>query len=151
MSREIRRQLGPLSFGYLLLLLGALWMLNPNLPGDLVKFLRDFRLESVDGDLSFPAPGNMQSHTALFTTAMQFCLAYGAFLVFILILRFLQDDPLRMKAGTASGIAFWIMMGFFFHLTVNGAIRWFGLIAGFIISIGLSATTRNLIKLLGHE
>ncbi|MBS7653171.1 MAG: hypothetical protein QXD04_05980 [Candidatus Bathyarchaeia archaeon] len=147
-GRGLRRQLGLISFGYLLLLLGVLWMLNPSLPADLVRFFRDFRLERIDGEILFPVPGQPQSHTSLFTTAMQFCLAYGGFQIFIFILRFIQDEPINMKAGTASATAFWLMMGFFLHLLVNEAIKWLGLLAGFIISVGLAITVSNMMKLL---
>lgn len=149
-GKGLRGRLGLISFGYLLLLLGALWMLNPSLPADLVRFFRDFKLERVDGEILLPVPGRPQSHSSLFTTAVQFCLAYGGFQIFIFILRFIQDEPLNVKARTASAIAFWLMMGFFFHLLVNEAIRWLGLLAGFIISVGLAITVNNLMKLISQ-
>ncbi len=141
-----RRELDLLSFGYLLVLMGFLWILNPGLPGDLIGFLKDFRLVRGEGGIYLPAP--MHGHPSLYLTAMRFCLAYGAFQALILVLRVLQGEPLDAKAGTASRIAFWLAMGFFLRLMVEGILTWLGLIAGFIISVGLSITVSNLIKLL---
>jgi len=138
--------LGTLSFGFFVVLLGVIWIITPNLSGEIIDFAKDFDLEHVSEHIILPAP--QHDHPILYKAAMQFCLAFGVFQVVILVLRFLFHDSLQRTSGTISNIAFWFGTSFFLNMLANGSIEWLGLIAGLIISGGLAIVASSLVKLL---
>jgi len=138
--------LGTLSFGFFLVLLGVIWIITPNLSGEVIDFAKDFDLEHLSEHIILPTP--QHSHAVLYTAAMQFCLAFGVFQIVILVLRFLFHDSLHEVSGTISNIAFWFGTGFFLNMLANDSIGWLGFIAGLIVSIGLAIVASSLVKLL---
>jgi len=136
---------GILSFGFFLLLVGAIWIATSNFTEEVTNFVNDFNLAKIGENLFFPAP--VHSHPVFFTAAMQFCFIFGAFQIIILGLKFAFQEPIDKKADTASGIAFWFSAGYFLNMLANDAIGWFGLLAGLIICVGLSIIASSFVKL----
>ncbi|MEM3627188.1 MAG: hypothetical protein QXZ25_04105 [Candidatus Bathyarchaeia archaeon] len=139
--------LGLVSSGFFLVLVGTIWMANPNFTDKMINFFKDFRLTNVTEHVAFPAPAH--NHPAVYAPAMQFCFVFGIFQVVILALRFVFHEPLSRKAETASGVAFWFAAGSFLYMLLNEAIGWFGFISGVIISVGLAMTISSIVRLLG--
>lgn len=140
--------LGLLSFGFLLLLLGTVWIMNPNALADEAKsFVKNesWHLEPLTGNLSLPQP--TRNFPAIYTAAEQFSVAFGFFEVAILILRIALHDRLYRKARTVSRIAFWLSAGYFLSLLANQSIGWFAFLAGVIISIGIAITASSVVRL----
>ena len=137
--------LSTLSFGFFLILLGAIWIITPNFSSKVIDFVKDFHLEHLTEHIVLPAP--KESHPVVYTAAMQFCLVFGAFQIVILVLRFIFHDSVNRKSGTISNIAFWFSTGFFLNMLVNKSIGWFGFLAGLIISIGLAIIASSAVKL----
>ena len=136
------------SFGFFFVLLGVIWMINPGLWSNFVEFLRPsaWHLEKMTEHIFLPAP--RWHHPAVYTAAMQFCLAFGVFQIVVLALRFILGESLDRKTGTVSGIVFWLGAGFFLNMLAIGDIGWFGFLAGLIIVIGLLIIVSSLLKLL---
>ena len=137
--------LSTLSFGFFLILFGVIWIITPNFSSEVIDFAKDFHLETLTEHVVLPAPEH--SHPAIYTAAMQFCLAFGVFQIAILVLRFIFHDTLDRKSGTVSNIAFWFSTGFFLNMLANESIVWFGFLAGLVVSIGLAIIASSLVKL----
>ena len=137
--------LSTLSFGFFLILCGAIWIITPNFSSEVIDFAKDFHLEHFTEHIVLLAP--KESHPVVYTAAMQFCLVFGVFQIVILVLRFIFHDSLDKKSGTISNITFWFSTSFFLNMLANKSTGWFGFLAGFIISIGLAIIASNIVKL----
>jgi hypothetical protein len=152
MTDETRRHLrgidwfSVISIGFFLLLLGAIWILTPNMTQEANNFVQDFELQNVTQNIAFPAPKN--NHPVLYTAAMEFCLTFAAFQVVILALRFYYREPMGRKTETISGVVFWFSTGIFLYLLAIASIGWYGFLAGLLISIGLAVITRSAARLI---
>jgi len=136
---------GVLSFGFFLLLIGAIWIVTPSFTEEVTDFINDFHLVKISENVSLPAPAH--SHPVVFTAVMQFCFIFGALQVIILGLRFVFHESLNKKADTVSGIAFWFSAGYFSNMLANEAMGWFGFLAGLIICFGLAIVISSVVKL----
>ena len=79
---------------------------------------------------------------------MNFCYAFGASQIILLILRFALRDLSSRKAETASGIVFWLGMGVFADFSnslTSEPTGWFSLLSGLITMIGLLIISRILL------
>jgi hypothetical protein len=137
---------GLLSFGLFLILLGAIWMTTPNLTEDVKAFVdsNNWHLENITENIAFPEPND--SHSILYTAAMQFSFIFGVLQIGILALRFAFHDSINKKAETVSGITFWFSISYFLNMLVNG-LSFFGFISGLVISGGLAIVTSSVVKL----
>jgi hypothetical protein len=137
---------GLLSFGLFLILLGAIWMTTSNLTEDVKAFVdsNNWHLENITENIAFPEPND--SHSILYTAAMQFCFIFGVLQIGILALRFVFYDSVNKKAETVSGIAFWFSISYFLNMLVNG-LSFFGFIGGLVISGGLAIVASSVVKL----
>jgi hypothetical protein len=110
--------LSAVSAGFFLLLIGALFVIKPNLYGDTVTFFSNFNATSAvpNTQVQLPAPDAQSSATnstvrnsnlAVYSAAQQFSLAWGIFLIALLVLRFAFDSTWRRKAQNISDIVFW--------------------------------------------
>jgi len=139
--------LGLASFGFFVLLIGAVWVFTPGLTSAVQNFVLDFELQNVTNSISLPAPANVQDHTAVYLAAMEFCVVFGVFHVVVLALRFVFHDHIDRKADAASGMAFWFCAAYFMNLLYGGSIGWFSFIAGVVISGGVAITASSVVKL----
>jgi len=137
------------SFGFFLLLIGVIWVINPNLFQEVVDFFKDLTLErKIFLNIPFPSPEHTYWHTEVYTAIARFCFAFGLFQIFILVLRVFFRDPVDKVAGTFSGLVFWLGVGFASNLLAARTIDWPGFIGWFIVFIGLSIVVRSLLVLL---
>jgi len=137
--------LSTLSFGFFLILFGVIWIITPNFSSEVIKFVKGFHLEPLTEHVVLPAP--KESHPVVYAAAMQYCLVFGVFQIVILVLRFILRDSLDKKSGTISNVAFWFSTSFFLNMLANEPTRWFGFLAGLIISIGLAIIASSVVKL----
>lgn len=137
-----------ISLGFFLMLLGAIWAGTPKLSDEALKFFQDFDLVNLTENIVLPAPVHVQNHTVVYAAAFHFCLAFGVFQAVILVIRFMLHEPLSRKADAFSGVGFWLTMGIFLRMLIDGAIGWFGFVGGLIISIGVAISAGSLLKLL---
>lgn len=122
-----------------------IWIITPNFSSEVIEFAKNFHLEHLTEHVVLPSP--KESHPVVYMAAMQFCLVFGAFQIAILVLRFIFHDTLDRKSGTISNIVFWFSTGFFLNMLANEPTRWFGFLAGLIISIGLAVIASSVVKL----
>ena len=140
--------LGFASFGFFVLLIGAVWVSTPGLTSAVQNFVSDFELQNVTNSIFLPAPANVQAHTAVYMAAVEFCVVFGIFHVVVLALRFAFHDHVDRKADVVSGIGFWLCAAYFMNLLYGGSIGWVSFIAGVVISGGGGVTASTIVKLL---
>lgn len=141
-------KLGILSLGFFLILLGIMWMITPNIADHIRAFFspENWHLAEVSQNILFPEPD--YNHPVLYNVASYFCLAFGVFQVIILGIRVALRDDLDKIGGTLSGTIFWIGMGYFFGMLASNAVGWFGLLAGFVIFVGISIIIQSMFRLI---
>lgn len=149
-SRRVSQKIGFISFGFFLILVGFIWLNTPDLKDAIVAFLKDFHLEEAFQDVYLPAPKSQWGHPVVYGAFQQFCIGYGLFQIVVLVLRFAFGSSIRDKAGTVSGVVFWLGLAFFAGLLLAEAVGWFAFLAGFIVVVGLSIIVRGLAQILMH-
>jgi len=140
--------LGLAAFGFFLLLIGAIWIVNSlNLNVETREFVKpgNWHLANVTGNISIPEP--VRPFPVIYTAAMQFCLIFGGFEIVILVLRLAFHESIGRMADAVSGMAFWFSAGYFLSLLASQSIGWFSFIAGIIISAGLAIVATSIFKL----
>lgn len=138
--------LGLASFGFLLLLIGTIWAIAPNLPQKVIDFFKDFELEEeIFPKIFLPAPAH--HHSVVYTALARFCFVFGLFQIFILVLRFVFREPVNKLAETFSGMVFLLGAGFVANMLSAETIKWFAFLGWIIVIIGLSLVIRSLVVL----
>jgi hypothetical protein len=141
-ERKERYDFGVISFGFVLVLIGILYILNPNLPNQIVVFFRDFSLVEIYSNIWLPAPAS--NHPGLYEVIRRFSFVYGSFQIVILAARFIINSPNNKKADTLSTIIFWYGAGYLTGRLSNLSITWFTFLGGLIILVGASIIIKVL-------
>lgn len=142
---------GLVSIGIFLVLLGTIYLGTAGLTDALVSFIGDFRLVEISEQPRFMLPAPASHHPAVYGAVETFCLVFGASQVFVLVLRLVLQSPLSKKTETASGLIFWLGVGYIAGLLKTETISWFNFWAGVIIFAGLSLVVRSLLGLALSE
>jgi len=134
------------SVGFFFIAIGIVFVVTPDLVGEIRAFFKDFHLETY-ANITLPAPRN--PHPIIYEAIMNFCYIFGASQIIVLILRFAIRDLSSRKAETGSGIVFWLGMGVFADFANSLSAEptgWFSLLSGLIIMIGLLIISRILMR-----
>ena len=139
------------SAGAFLVLLGAIFITTPGFFDSVSAFFLDFGTVEVPNFISgffLPAPKNLADHTTVYSAAIHFSLAWGIFLIGLLMLRLFAGSPLRKKAENASDIVFWLVGSFLISIFLNETTTltmWFEFWAVIIMLLGVSLVIRAII------
>ena len=132
--------------GYLLILIGALLLLRPDLPQLVENFFADFHVEQVwGGNAYLPVP--MSNHPALYGIAFDFCVYMLAFEFVGLLFRFILNDPAHKKAGSASNLVFWGGFAWIIYLLRMQLISWPIFLGWFIVVAGASIAVHAILTI----
>jgi hypothetical protein len=140
--------LSAISVGFFFLLIGAIFVITPNLFNEVEAFFRDFETQSIPhlSNVFLPAPANPAAHTVVYTAVWQFSLVWGVFQIIILALRFVAGSPFSKKAETAGNMVFWLGTAYLVGaLPTTGLEEWFVFWAAIIMLIGVSLIVRAVI------
>ena len=152
-SKEMPRQyqeglFTAISIGFFLLLVGALFVINPNLFGSILDFFKDFKLVDVPHtDIMFPAPASPNSHSMVYQAAEQFSIALAGFQVVILALRFLIPSSWEKRSETVGNFVYWAGASFLIQLYLIEKVpveitHWFVFWSLIIVLVGVSIIAR---------
>jgi hypothetical protein len=151
MSRH--RDRGPVDFvdlaglGFVLILVGSLIILRPDLPSLIRDFFTDFELQQVwGGNVYLPVP--MSNHQALYGIAFDFCLYMLAFQVLGLLFRFVLNELVRKKASSVSGVVFWGGFAWILNLLSAELIGWPAFLGWLIVVAGTSIVVQSILTIL---
>jgi hypothetical protein len=131
-------------------LIGALFLITPNLLDKTLAFFSDFDIMTVPNTkiVLLPAPASPGAHSAVYSAVTRFSLVWGLFQIVILSLRFIIYSSLGKKAETASNIVFWLGSSYLISTFLNETTTttvWFVFWAQLIILLGASLVVRAII------
>jgi hypothetical protein len=146
LSRKQRESiLSAISFGFFLILAGAIFFATPHLFDDILAFFRDFDAIPVP-NFGFPLPGPVtpEAHLTVYTAAGQFCLAWSFFQIGMLALRIVARSSTSKMAETASNIIYWFGSYYLVQRSLVETTRWFEYWALIIALLGMSLIARGI-------
>jgi hypothetical protein len=147
--------LGAISAGFFFVLIGALFISNPNFFSNVVTFLSNWQTVHLRStNISIPVPEHLGDNIALdvYLAARNFSLVWGIFLGVMLGSRFILDSPTRRKVQNVGGIVFWLGAAFVIQIllvektqamTINVS-AWLAFWAAVIMLIGVSLIVRAI-------
>ncbi len=138
-----------ISIGFFLVLVGILFVITPNLFGEIIDLLSDFKLVEVvpNSDIIFPAPESLNAFSVVYVAAAQLSFALGIFQIVILALRFFISSPWQKRAESVGNLVFWLGTGFLIQSfliepILLEATQWFMFWSTVIMMIGVSLIAR---------
>jgi len=144
--------LSAVSVGFFFILAGAIFITNPNLPGNVVEFFQPQNFEVVrvpNIQVYLPAPKlPNETYVTIYPAVGLFSLLWAFFEIAMLIIRVFAGSPLRKKVDGTSNVAFWLgayyLIGLFLDETVTQP-RWFAFWAAIVVLIGVTLLVRAVI------
>jgi hypothetical protein len=135
-----------ISIGFFLLLVGTLFVINPNLFGNIIDFFKDFELVGVPHtNIILPAPESPQLHLTVYQAARQFSIALGVFQVVILALRFIIPSSWGKRSETVGNFVYWGGASFLIQSFLIETTQWFTFWSTIIILVGVSIIARTVV------
>ena len=135
-----------ISVGFFILLVGTLFVINPNLFDKILDFFKGFDLVDVPNtDVTFIAPEFPRLHLTVYQAAGQFSIALGLFQIVILALRFVIPSSWGKKSETVGNLVFWAGAGFLIQLFLIETTQWFVFWSTIVILFGVSMIARAIV------
>jgi Ca2+/Na+ antiporter len=141
LKRRDEQLLGWLSFGAFLVIVGAMFLITPNLTDEIEAFFRDFEIEQVSGHFYFPTPQN--PHPTIYESAAIFCFAYFIYQFLLLILKFALEAEPTKKSETFTSLIFWPATGYVLLMLKDGTIEWLTFLATLVILAAIVIIIRS--------
>jgi hypothetical protein len=140
-----------ISIGFFLVLVGAIFAITPNLFGELIELLKDFKLVDVPNtDIIFPAPEFPVLYSTVYQAARQFSIALAIFQVVILALRFVIPSSWEKRSETVGNLVFWLGTVFLIQSFLLETTQWFVFWSTIIMLIGVSLIARAGAMAVAH-
>jgi len=138
--------LSAVAAGFFLILVGALFVTNPDLPNKLINFFNNFELKQIsNSNVYLPAPKDPETFLLVYQTVEQFCLIWAVFLVAMLGARFILGASARRKADGLGDVVFWFGAAYLVQTWLLNVTKWFEFWALIIVLIGASMVVRGLL------
>ena len=135
-----------ISIGFFFLLVGTLFVINPDLFGSIIDFFKDFELVDVPHtNIMLPAPESPQLHLTVYQAARQFSIALGVFQVVILALRFVIPSSWGKRSETVGSFVYWVGASFLIQYFLIDSMQWFVFWSTIIILAGVSIIVRAVV------
>jgi hypothetical protein len=134
------------SIGFFFLLLGAIFLMTPNLFNAAIDFLQNLELVRVPHtDMFLPAPADMAMHSTVYQAVGQISIAVCAFQILMIGLRFAFPSSWNKRAETFGNFVYWAGAAFLVQTYLVNEIQWFVYWALLVIVIGVSLIARAAI------
>ena len=113
-----------ISAGFFILLVGTLFVINPNLFDKILDFFKDFGTFNVPNtDVTFFAPEFPRLHLTLYQVARQFSIALAVFQIVILALRFVIPSSWGKRSETVGSLVYWAGASFLIPYRKHAMVR----------------------------
>ncbi len=147
MANSREKWIGILTFGFFIMLFALFFVMIPDYWDKIMAFFGSFELKEIGAIPIFPTPTGR--HPEIYQAVTQFCLIFGLFQIFILVLRLFIKSPLTKISETGSNIVTWLGASYVFNiLLTEGTGWWVNSIGGLIVVLGLSLIVRSIIIIL---
>jgi hypothetical protein len=131
------------SVGFFILLVGTLFVLNPNLFDKILDFFHDFGTVKVPNtNVTFLAPEFPRLHLTVYRAARQFSIAFAVFQIVILALRFAVPSSWGKRSETVGNLVFWVGAVFLIQSFLIETTQWFVFWSTIIMLVGVSIIAR---------
>jgi hypothetical protein len=135
-----------ISVGFFTLLVGTLFVINPNLFDKILDFFKGFDTVNVPNTtITFFAPEFPRLHLTVYQAARQFSIALGVFQIVILALRFVIPSSWGKRSETVGNLVFWVGAGFLIQLFLIETTQWFVFWSTIVILFGVSMIARAIV------
>jgi hypothetical protein len=135
-----------ISAGFCILLVGAIFVITPNLFDNIVDFFKDITLVDVPNtDIMFIGPEFPRSHLTVYQTAGQFSTVWAVFQIVILALRFVFLSSWNKRSETVGNFVYWAGVAFLIQILLVESTQWFTFWSTLIIVIGISLIARAVV------
>jgi hypothetical protein len=140
-----------IAIGAVFIIIGAVFVLTPDLPEKIVAFFQDIKTEpypfpgSTNSTISLPAPSSPASHVALYGAVMQFAIGITVLQIIILALRLRIHSSIGRIAETLGNLFFWLGAALLTGIFLNAGATissWFAFWSALIAVVGASMVTR---------
>ncbi|MDI6644933.1 MAG: hypothetical protein QME14_07730 [Methanobacteriaceae archaeon] len=145
---------GILSFGFFILLIGILFVFIPGLSASISNFFAELNITAISSNNFTEFPSNIYVPTPtgfypeFYNALFQFCIIFGFFQIFALILRYLINDYVNRKVGNFTDILFWFGAAYLVYIFLNNQISWIVFLGFLVILLGLKIVLSNSINLI---
>jgi len=140
-----------LSFGVFLLILGIIVLATPNLSDQISAFVQDLKLEQIQSGVNASLPAPQGPHPQLYGAAALFGLAFGVYLVLLLIAKFVLGADFNQKAETLTGVIFWLGIGLAMLALARETIAWLLFVAIAVVLIAIIILVRSAAFLISKK
>lgn len=144
-----------LSLGAVLVLVGLVFVNNPNLWKDIANFSNSLETIRVAGTSVFLlAPIVPSAQTGVYTALVQFDLGLGILQVIILAARLLARSRTRRIAETVGSVVFWFGASYLTQTYLNSTTTqntWFEYWAAILMLFGVSLIVRGITILIARK
>ena len=137
--------LSAISVGFFFVLVGFIFIITPNLTDKMVDFFQDIAFVNVarlPSNFYLPRPATIGAHVTIYSAVEQFSLAWGVFLVAMLVIRFATGSQTRKKAENLGDIVFWFGSAYLVRTWLIGESKWFEFWALILMLLGISLIVR---------
>lgn len=135
-----------ISVGFFLLLVGTIFVITPNLFGEILDFLTNFDLVDVPNtDITFPAPAFPRSHLVVYQAAGQVSIAVAVFQVVILALRFVIPSSWGKRSENVGNFVYWAGAAFLIQTFLIETTQWFTFWSTILMIVGVSLIARAVV------
>ena len=135
-----------ISIGFFFLLVGTLFVINPDLFGSIIDFFKDFELVDVPHtNIMLPAPESPHLHSTVYQAAIQVSIALGVFQVVILALRFVIPSSWGKRSEAVGSFVYWVGASFLIQYFLIDSMQWFVFWSTIIILAGFSIIARAVV------
>ncbi len=129
-----------------MILVGTLFVINPDLPNKLIDFFNNFELKQISNfNVYLPAPKDPGTFLFVYRIVEQFCLIWAVFLVAMLGARFILGSSAQRKADGLGDVVFWFGAAYLVQTWLLNVTKWFEFWALIIVLIGASMVVRGLL------
>lgn len=136
-----------ISVGFVLLLIGTLFVITPNLFDSIIEFLKDLGLVDVPNtEIMFFGPEFPLRHMTLYQAAEQLSIAVVMFEVFMLALRFVISSSWEKRSETTGNLVYWMGAAYLIKVFLIDSTQWFVFWATIIMVIGVSLIARAAVN-----
>jgi hypothetical protein len=140
-----------ISVGFFLLLAGTIFIITPNLFGELISFFQDFSIVSVPNtEISFIGLARPHAHMTVYEAAWQFSIALAAFQFIILALRFVISSSWGKRSEALGNLVSTIGSIYLIQLFLIETTNWFAFWSAILIVIGISLIVRAVMMAISR-
>ena len=145
-TKNQERLFTAISAGFFLLLIGAIFIITPNLFREIMDFFGDFTVVNIPNtEIVFLGPEFPRLHLNVYEAMGNASIAFAVFQLIILALRFVIPSSWGKRSETAGNMVYWSGAAYLIQLFLIENSQWFVFWSTIIIIVGVSLIVRAVV------